>query len=392
MEFEFPAAANRFRAELREFLAQELPDWWSSLWDEDERIFPFTRQFCRKLADRGWLTAAWPAKYGGGDADVWTQMVIREEMWAAGEPRGPQYMNLNYIGPIIMEFGTPEQQERFLKPMAAGDVIWCQGFSEPGAGSDLASLTTRATDNGDCLVVNGQKSWTSYANEADRCLLFVRTNPDAPNHKALSMLLVDMSLPGITVRPIESMAGRAEFNEVFFDDVAVPYDCVLGPRDEGWSVAMSGLTQERVGNTFHTRLKMVLEELEAYARSTTDERGRPLSQQPVVRTSLVRLQAHYRASRLLGYRVLSTQEAGRDDIMGPAVFKVFATEACLLAGHLGLDITGSKGVLTQEDPLSPLGGDVYRHWVQSVPGLIYAGTNDIQRNIIAQRGLGLPRV
>ena len=391
MNFEYPVAAEQFRSELRQFLAEEIPAWWKTLFADDERVYPFTHQLCQKLAARGWLTMAWPAKFGGADADVWTQMVVREEMWAIGEPRGPQYMNLNYIGPMIMQFGTTEQQERFLKPMAAGNVMWCQGFSEPGSGSDLASLSIRATDTGECFIVNGQKIWSSYATVADWCLLLVRTDSNSKRHKGLSMLIVDMKTPGITVRPIPSMGGPAEFNELFFDHVKVPYDSLLGPRDAGWSVAMWALAHERVGIAWHSRLKVVFDKLVEYVKTTQDEQGRALSERPSVRAGLVRLHARYRAARLLGYRVISAQEAGKGNDMDPAIYKVFATEAAVFAGEIGLDMMGSKGQLTEDDPQAPLKGYLFSHWIHSIPMLIAAGSNEIQRNIISQRGLGLPR-
>ncbi len=390
MNFEYPPAAEQFRSELRQFLAEELPEWWNRLFVDDERIIPFTRQLCRKMAERGWLTAAWPSEHGGADADEWMQMVVREEMWAAGEPRGPQYMNLNYIGPMVMKFGTPEQQERFLKPMAAGDVIWCQGFSEPGSGSDLASLSTSATDGDSCFVVNGRKIWISYATIAEWCLLLARTDPDSSRYNGLSMLLVDMNSPGIDVRPIPSMVGPIEYNEITFSDVEVPYDCLLGPRDAGWSVAMYGLTRERIGIAFHASLKTVFDSLLDYVRNTEDSTGRPLAERPSVRAGLARLHAHYRAAKLLGYRVIAAEEAGVMREMDPAIYKVFATEAYVFASEVALESVGTKGQLTEEDPLAPAAG-FFQHWLHSIPGLIGAGTNEIQRNIISQRGMGLPR-
>lgn len=391
MEFEFPAEAEQFRAELVEFMEQELPEWWRGLFKDDDRVYPYTREFCMKLAERNWLTMSWPKEYGGADADVWRQMVVREEMWSRGEPRGPQYMNLNYIGPMLMEFGTPEQQEQFLKPMAAGEAIWCQGFSEPGAGSDLASLTTKATDSGECFVVNGQKIWTSYATAADWCLLLCRTDSGERKHQGMSMLIVDMKSPGVTVRPINSMGGPKEFNEVFFDDVEVPYDRLIGPRGQGWRVAISALAYERVGAALHCQVKLVLDQLEEYARTTKDNTGKPLIERASVRSALVRMHARYRAARLLCYRVVSDMESGNSNDVYPAVSKVFSTELNVLIGNIGLDILGLKGQLTFEDELAPSLGVFNDHWVHSIPYVIAMGSNEIQRNIISQRGLGLPR-
>lgn len=391
MDFAFPAKAEEFRKELRAFMDQELPDWWQGLFKDDDRIYPFTRAFCMKLAERNWLTMSWPKEFGGADADIWQQMVIREEMWGNGEPRGPQYMSLNYIGPMIMEFGTPEQHERFLKPMAAGETTWCQGFSEPGSGSDLASLKTKASDNGECFILNGQKIWTSYATAADWCLLICRTDPGERKHQGLSMLLVDMKSPGVTVRPINSMGGPKEFNEVFFDNVEVPYDCLLGPRGQGWQVTIAALAYERVGAAIHMKVKLTLDKLIEYAKSTKDDNGEPLINRPSVRASIVKLNARCRAAKLLCYRVVSDMAAGNDNAVYPAVNKVFSTELNVLLGNLGLDILGTKGQLSVEDELAPLDGLISDHWVHSIPYVIAMGTNEIQRNIISQRGLGLPR-
>jgi alkylation response protein AidB-like acyl-CoA dehydrogenase len=391
MDFAFPEPAEAFRKQLRAFLNEELPDWWSGIFADDDRMFPFTKAFCQKLAARNWLTMAWPKEYGGGEVDLWTQMVVREEMWAHGEPRGPQYMNLNYIGPAIMMFGTPEQKDRYLKPMTRGDALWCQGFSEPGAGSDLAAINTQARESGDGFVVSGQKIWTSYATAADHCFLLARTNPEAPRYNGLSMFLLDMKSSGVTVRPIASMGGPVEFNEVFFDDVAVPYDCLLGPRDEGWMVAMSALAYERTGIAWHSSTENVLHSLIEYAKNTKDENGEPLSKRQNVREAFVRMHVRQRAAKLLCYRVISDQAKDISRDQDPAISKVFGTELGVDAGEAAMEILGAKGQLIAGDPLAPLGGKMYDHWVHNIPMVIAAGSNEVQRNIIAQRGLGLPR-
>lgn len=391
MEFEFPAEAEEFRKELRAFFKEEVPDWWHSLFTHDERTYPFTKQFCEKLAARDWLTMSWPKEFGGSDADMWQQMVVREEMWANGEPRGPQYMNLNYIGPMLMKFGTPEQHERFLKPIAEGSVLWCQGFSEPGAGSDLASLKTKATDSDEGFVVNGQKIWTSYAGAAEYCLLLCRTDAGDRKHDGISILLVDMKTPGITVRPIMSMGGPSEFNEVFFDNVVVPYDCLLGPRGDGWNVAISALAYERVGAALHAKVDLVLDHLIDYVKTTKDENGEPLSKRASVREGIVKLHAQCRAAKLLCYRVAAAMEDGNDNPVYPAVSKIYSTELNMLAGNIGLDILGPAGQLVRGDDFAPMGGDLNDHWVHSIPQPIAMGSNEINRNIISQRGLGLPR-
>lgn len=391
MEFKYPEELEDFRAELIDFMDEEIPDWWKSLFQDDERVYPFTREFCMSLAKRDWLTMQWPKEFGGANADVWKQMVVREEMWGNGEPRGPQYMSLNYIGPMIMEYGTPEQQERFLKPMAAGELMWCQGFSEPGAGSDLASLKTKATDDGEKFLVNGQKIWTSYATAADYCLLLCRTDEAERKHQGMSLLIVDMKTPGLTVRPIDSMGGPAEFNEVFFDNVEVPYDCLLGPRGDGWGVAIAALAYERVGAALHHKVKLLLDKLIDYVKNTKDNNGEPLSKRESVRSGLVRLHARYRAARLLCYRVVSAMEDGDHNPVYPAVNKVFSSELNIMMGNMALDILGAQGQLTAYDALAPMDGLMNDHWVHSIPQVIAMGSNEIQRNIISQRGLGLPR-
>ena len=248
MDFEFEAPEVAFREELRCFIDRELPEWWRGFCVEDDRAIPWTRDFCRTLAERGWLALSWPKEHGGAEASHWMQAVFREEMWAHQEPRGPQYMILSYIGPAIMRFGTEQQRRRFLPAMARGEMIWCQGFSEPGAGSDLAALATRAELDGEQFVVHGQKIWTSWADSpADWCMLLVRTDRAAAKHQGISVLLVDMKTPGITVRPILSLAGPHEFTEVFFDDVIVPSENLLGGMNEGWKVIMTALSFERLG-------------------------------------------------------------------------------------------------------------------------------------------------
>jgi alkylation response protein AidB-like acyl-CoA dehydrogenase len=391
VDFDFTADDEAFRAELRVFLDDELPEWWKTVFVDDARAMPFTREFCAKLAARGWLTLSWPREHGGTDGSVWQQTVVREEMWAAGEPRGPQYMNLNYIGPLIMRFGTPEQQARHLPRMAAGDVIWCQGFSEPEAGSDLASLKTRAVRDGDRYVVNGQKIWTSYANApADHCLLLARTDPDVKKQQGISMFLVDMRTPGITVRPIPSMAGVSEFTEVFFDDAVIPVADRLGDENNGWTLVGEGLAFERIGIARYARANRVLEHLVAYARDTVVD-GRPLAQDPAVRARLATLAVRIEAAKLLNYGAISIQAGGAVPAIEASIARIHNTQVEQLAGQVGLELLGPHGLLLDGDRFGLLDGEMQRQWVESIPVTVAAGTTEVQKNIIAQRGLGLPR-
>lgn len=385
MDFEPTEEDSRFREDLRRLLAEELPEWWRGMFVEDERAMPFTRRFCADLARRGWLTMAWPPEHGGRGASVWQQAVLREEMWAADEPRGPQYMNLNYIGPLIMRFGTQAQKERFLPPMARGEVIWCQGFSEPEAGSDLASLRTRAAAEGDRFVVNGQKVWTSYADApAEWCLLLARTDPEAEKHRGISVFLLDMASPGVTVRPIPTMAGPHEFNEVFLDDVVVGGECLLGELHRGWDVVVAGLTFERVGIARYARAGRVIEILVEHVRRT----GR--ASEPDVMDKLADLRVRYEAARLLNYVAISAQARGEVPTAEASVARMHNTQLEQLVGHVGLEILGAAGQLTHDDPGSPIGGEIWRQWVRNVPTTVAAGTLEVQKNIVA-RSLGLPR-
>jgi len=391
MDFDFAPEEETFRSELRAFLDDELPTWWKTVFVDDARAMPFTREFCRKLAERGWLTLSWPKEHGGADGSVWQQAVVREEMWAAGEPRGPQYMNLNYIGPLIMRFGTPEQQARHLPRMAAGDVLWCQGFSEPEAGSDLASLKTRAVRDGDRYVVNGQKIWNSYADApADHCLLLARTNTEVKKQVGISMFLVDMRTPGITVRPIPSMAGKSEFSEIFFDDAVIPVTDRLGDEDAGWTLVGEGLAFERIGIARYARANRVLEHLVQYARETVVD-GRPLADEPAVRARLATLATRIEAAKLLNYGAISIQAAGEVPAIEASIARIHNTQVEQLAGQVGLEVLGPQGLLVDDDPRCLLDGEMQRQWLESIPVTVAAGTTEVQKNIIAQRGLGLPR-
>ena len=386
MEFGFTPEDEDFRAELRAFLAAELPAWWRGMFVDDERVFPETRRICAALAARGWLTMAWPREHGGQDASVWKQAILREEMWAHHEPRGPQYMNLNYIGPCIMRFGTPAQKARFLPPMAAGRVLWTQGFSEPGAGSDLAALTTRAEDRGDHFAVTGQKCWNSYADApAEWCMLLARTDPQAERHRGLSVLLVDMRSPGVSVRPVGSMAGPHELNEIFFDDVRVPRDGLLGEQDRGWEVIVAGLTFERTGIARYARAGRLIELLVEYVKCEG------LADDPDVRQRLADLRARYEAARLLNYRAISRQAAGDVPTVEAAIARVHNTQLEQQVGHVGLEILGVAGQLVLDASGAPMSGLLHQQWVRNIPTTIVAGSLEIQKSLIAEHGLGLPR-
>lgn len=386
MNFEYPAEAEAFRAELREFMKQEIPSWWTNILQDDERSYPFNQEFCKKLAAKGWLAMAWPKEYGGAGADVWIQNVLREEMWSMGEPRGQQYMNLNFIGPAIMMFGTDEQKKRFLPPMATGEAIWCQAFTEAEAGSDLANLQMSAEDTGSGFKLNGRKTWVSYARAATGCILLARTNADGAKHEGISMFVVDMDTPGIIVRDTPSMAGQSKVQELIFEDAEVPYEALLGPLNEGWSVAMKTLERERVGLGYSGRIQIQLDQLLDYVKQAKDSTGRLLSERADIRTKIMRLRALNRALRLVMNKV-----ASNPTLVDAGIFKVLAGDITIATGELALEVAGQRGLLRIDDPLATLGDGAFMWWVYALPVQVAAGPSEIQRNIIAQRELGLPR-
>ncbi len=386
MDFAFTPEQERFRDEVEAFIRAELPPGWMGMFVEDEAVWAFIRRFCRRLAERGWLTPAWPPEYGGRGADLWEQQIIKELMWTYDEPRGPQYMNVNYIGPTIMTFGTAEQKQRFLPPMARGEAFWCQGFSEPTSGSDLVSLRTRAVPDGDDFLIDGQKIWTSYARTAQWCFLLARTDPAAAPHKGLSVFLVDMNTPGIIIRPIRSMAGDHELHELFFDRVRVPRANLLGPLGGGWQVITTGLNLERTGIARYARSARILRELVAYVR----EHG--LADDPAIRERLGEAYCRLQQARLLNYRLVSLQ-AAEEPLQGheASLARIHSTLLDQHMSDLALDILGSAGLLEAGAPGAPLDGRMALYWRMSVASTIAAGTVEVQKNLVATKGLRLPR-
>ncbi len=325
-----------------------------------------------------WAAVSWPARYGGRDATVDEQLAYHEEMVRAGAPGPVNTIGVSNIAPAIMLLGTDEQKERFLRPMLRGEEIWCQGMSEPDAGSDLASLRTAAHAEDDTFVVRGQKTWNSLGRHADWCQLYVRTNPDAPKHKGISCLLVDMATPGITVRPLRTMSGDFTFSELFFDDVRVPRSALLGGLDEGWRVAMTTLSHERAGVA---RLH-----LELSARFTTlldaARRHGPI-EDAVLRDRLARLYAEIACLRYTTSRELSKiGQGGQPSAAMGGLAKLAWAQAGQQLADLAVDLLGPEALLAGPWTTSLLMSPSY-----SIAG----GTGEINRNVVAEHGLGLPR-
>jgi hypothetical protein len=330
-----------------------------------------------RLAEAGWAAVSWPARYGGRDAGVAEQLVYLEEMSRAGAPGPVNTIGVSNIAPAVMMLGTEEQKERILRPMLRGDEIWCQGMSEPDAGSDLASLRTAARPEGDTFVVNGQKTWNSMGRHAGWCQLYVRTDPEAPKHKGISCLLVDMTSPGITVRPLRTMAGDYLFSEIFFDAVTVPRSALLGELNGGWRVAMTTLSHERAGVArLHLDLRAKFDELLGAARA----RG-PL-RDPVHRDRLARLYADIACMRYATTRELDKiGRGGQPSATMGGLAKLAWAQATKDLADLALSMLGPEALM----------GPWARTLTMSPATSIAGGTSDINRNIVAEHGLGLPR-
>lgn len=380
MDFDWSDEDLGHRAEFRAFLGEILPSDWERISEGgpgSDAQADFSRVFCRALADRGWLTQHWPREFGGSDAPPWRHSIIGEECWAIGEPRGPQYMNVNWIGPAIMRFGTDAQKDRHLPLISRGEVLWCQGFSEPGAGSDLVALRTSAVADGDDYVVNGTKIWTSYANHADYIILLVRTDPDSDKHRGISVLLAPMDTPGIEVREIPSVVGDRYFHEVFFTDVRVPIECRLGPEDEGWGVVTYALQYERVGAARYARAARTLDRLTEIAR----ERG--LLEDPLVVDRLAEARTQCEAARLLTYRVIDERAHDLAPSTNSQVARVANTRADTCVGDLAVEILGAEAL--------EYGSFADANFRLAMTAGVAVGATEVQLNLIAARHLGLPR-
>ncbi|MCS7206402.1 MAG: acyl-CoA dehydrogenase family protein [Dehalococcoidia bacterium] len=388
MEYRFTPQEEAFRQEVRAFLQRELPPGYTgpvTLGDEEDEALH--RRMQRLLAQKGWLTIGWPKEYGGQAASQITQTIFAEEVAYFRAP-GVDTSGIKMLGPTLMLWGTEEQKREFLPPIARGEVNWCQGYSEPGSGSDLASLQTRAVADGDDFIINGSKIWTSRAHRADWMFLLARTNPDAPKHRGITFFLVSMRSPGVQVRPIVNMAGVHHFNQVFFDNVRVPKRQVVGEVDRGWYVAVTLLDFERSGVEYPTQARKYTEDLAQFAREAD---GGRLAKDPRWRARLAELYLEAQVGRLLAYHVAYLQSQKQVPNKEASISKVFGTELLQRVAHTGMEMLGVYGLLDKGAPKAPLGGVISRLWLCARSTSIGAGTSEIQRNIIALRGLGLPR-
>ena len=388
MNFSLTDGEATFRDELRSWLQSELGDRNEDDETPDE-AWDFTLKMRKKLADKGWLTMAWPEEYGGQGASHMMQVIFAEEMSYFRAP-GRDVFGTRMMAPTLMIHGTDEQKSEFLPPVSSGEVQWCQGYSEPESGSDLASLQTRAVEDGDDFIINGTKIWTSGAHRADHIMVLTRTDPDAPKHRGISFLLCDMNTPGLTVNPIINMAGDHSFNMVTFDNVRVPKKNLVGEQNRGWYVGATLLDFERSGVDYSAGSRRVLEELVGYSKENYKD-GKLLSEDEVTRNRLADLAIENEVSRLISYNIAWMQGAGLVPNKESSMGKVFGTELQQHVGSTGMQMLGLHSQLEPDSKYAPLRGRI-EHWhLTNVSETIAAGTSEIQRNIIATRGLGLPR-
>ena len=404
MDLAYPPEAEEFRGVIRDWLSENLPDGWGqpgfSMIPEERTTF--NQEWTAKLFAGGWICASWPAEYGGKGLSLLQQVVLNEEFARAGAPLRADFFGDTLVGPTLLQWGTEEQKQRFIPGILKGEIAWCQGFSEPDAGSDLAGLKTKAELDGDEWIINGQKVWTTQARYADYIFLLARTDPEAPKHAGISYLLVPMKQAGVEVRPIEQVDGSAEFNEVFFTNVRCPKDNVIGGVNNGWKVAMTTLGFER-GTSSTTGYRRFLKEFN-HILGLAQERGR--TGDPLIRQRLAQSWTKIKIMEINGFRTLTDVLAGTHTTAAlSACNKMFWSEAHQQTMLLAMDILGldSQILLGSGDQESLLPGgrrararnypvnDLQALFFFSRSETIWGGTAEIQRNIVGERILGLPK-
>lgn len=402
MDLSYSAEYEEFRQKVRQFLQEN----WT---EEDKKSAPAATpsaasmgmtirtderatQFRLKAIERGYLYRHIPRQWGGGEQppDPLKATIIHEEFRKAEAPGELMGQGASMLAPTLVEHGTKEQKELLIRDTLLGKINWCQGYSEPGSGSDLASLRTKAELDGDFWIVNGQKIWTSNADTADWMFCLVRTEPEAAKHDGISYLLIDMKTPGLDVRPLRQMTGEADFNEVFLDNVRVPAKNLVGKRGEGWRVSRSTLKHERalIGSSLLTR--RTLDGIMMVAQFT-NRRGQPAIKDAILRDRLVDLESRVLASEYHNYRLLTMQAHGQDPGIAGLVTKLYGTTLSYDIARLAMDTVGDRGLLAPGEESAPAMGMFVTAYMWSLGVLIAGGTANIQRNVIGERGLGLPR-
>ncbi|MFN2545782.1 MAG: acyl-CoA dehydrogenase family protein [Actinomycetota bacterium] len=393
MDFRDTPEEAAYREKVRTWLADNIPEGARAgrPEPEGEARHAFYKDWSSKLYDAGLVGITWPKHYGGREQPVTHQVIAMEESARAGAPEHMNVIGLGMAGPTILAHGTEEQKQRFVKRILTAEDMWCQGFSEPGAGSDLAGLSTRAVRDGDEWVINGQKVWSSLAHIADFCILVTRTDPKAGRHHGLTYFLLDMNLPGVEVRPLKQITGESEFNEIFFNDVRAPADAVIGGEGNGWTVAITTLMNERasLGIALTVRLEVALRRMIELARSTK-RNGSTAADDPVIRDRIGQFWSELQALRFTNYRSFS--KFLQTGMPGPegSTAKLVWSETNQRLTKLALEIEGPYAMLSGGD--HAVDGGVWQRWQLCSRGnTIEGGTSEILRNIVAERVLGLPK-
>ena len=390
MRYTFTQEDEEFRQELRDWIRNEIPvnfEKWHGV-NEAGDDFEYGLKIRRKLAKKGWLTMAWPKEYGGQGASYMKQVIFNEEMSYHRMP-GRDGFGAKMLGPTLMVHGTEEQKKRYLPPIANGEVQWCQGYSEPDSGSDLASLKLKVEDKKDHWLVNGTKVWTSMAHKATWIFFLGRTDPDAPKHKGISFFVANIEDCGIEVQPIINMGNEHYFNQVIFNNVKIPKDSLIGELNRGWYIAATLLDFERSGVEYPSSARRNFEEIIQFVKKNKNSSGQPLIQDPYINKILVDLDLDIEAARLIAYEVAYLQSQGEVPSIEGSVAKILGTTLTQKIAKIATDFSGIYGQLT--DSSAPFDGKYLKQQLHVTAFTIFAGTTEIQKNIIATRGLGLPR-
>lgn len=390
MRFSFTEAQEKFRQELKEFFEREMtPEVMAKLEAQGETANAHSPEIYKKMAEKGWLGLQWPKEYGGEGRSHVEMAIFNEEAGYYQVPMTGYALTVNVVGNSFIAFGTEEQKKEYLPRIARGEILFCQGFSEPGSGSDLASLQTQAVEDGDEYVINGQKIFTTNAHIADYIFLLARTDPNVPKHKGLSLFVVPMNAPGVSVKPLYTLGG-GRVNQTFFEDVRIPRKNLIGEKNRGWYHATTTLDFERSGAGRVGHARRILEGLIQYVKETK-RNGYPLSKDPIIRQKLAQMEIELEVVRLIAYRVASMQSRGLIPNHEASMSKVYGSEYLKRLANVGMEILGPYSALQSGSKWAPLHGKIEALTRGAMGGTIAAGTSEIQRYIIAGRGLGLPR-
>ena len=380
MDFAFTPEQDAFRAEIRDFLSEEMATRSPV---EDGWITGFSREFSQKLGAKGWIGLTWPKQYGGQEKSYLDRLILTEELLRAGAPVAAHWLGDRQVGPALLAYGSDEQRAHILPRVTKGEIVFCIGMSEPGSGSDLASLRMKAVDEGDNFSLTGQKIWTSFAHVADYAYMVVRTDPDAPKHKGISEFMVDMKTQGIDVRPLVDIVGEHHFNEVFFDNVKVPKEWMIGEKNRGWYQIAAQLDYERSG------IERVLSNYPLFRDALQYARETGQTKDPIIRNKLAQMQIELELGRSMVYRVAWMLTQGRVPNHESAMAKCYCTEVEQRIAETVSSLLGDYAVLMPDSPAVRLSGRAAREYLYAPAYTIQGGTSNVLRNIIATRGLGL---